>query len=136
MKIVFKSIGGLGILFFIATVWAQDNNNIMFKDKQVYLNSSMNQHVYVLHNVTQGIVMINHVTQNPGASAGWMSQIGPGNWSAIAVDKANFSLACMLYSPPHIGLVDCQKVISVSDSNIAAHGGTYWVFENKNKPIN
>ncbi len=70
-------------------------------------------HIFLIQNTSSGKVMLNHIKADAGASAGWASAIDKGNWSALSLTRANFSMGCMLYSPPKFGLIDCGNVVSV-----------------------
>jgi len=101
-----------------------------FQDNQIIFNSDkLASRIFLIHNVSNGKVMINHIKADPGASAGWASAIDKGNWSVLVMGQANFSMGCMIYSPPKFGLIDCQKVISVCamPSTLSSSG---WLAEN------
>ncbi|MDX2164991.1 MAG: hypothetical protein SFW07_06215 [Gammaproteobacteria bacterium] len=101
-----------------------------FQDNQIIFNSDkFASRVFLIHNISNGKVMINHIKANPGASAGWASALDKGNWSALMMGQANFSMGCMIYSPPKFGLIDCKKVISVCamPSTLSSSG---WLAEN------
>lgn len=115
------------------------NQGYTFQGKELLLNSPFNattpQRVFLLHNTTNGIVMINHQVSNPGASAGWGSEINPNQWSAIVVTQPTFSLVCMAYIPPRLGFINCTNALSICSLPATSQTlGTFWLAENQPLP--
>lgn len=115
------------------------NQGYTFQGKELLLNSPFNsiapQRVFLLHNTTSGVIMVNHQVSNPGASAGWMSEISPNQWSAIAMNQPNFSLVCMAYIPPRLGFINCTNALSICSFPASNQTlGTFWLAENQSLP--
>lgn len=111
------------------------NQGFSIQGKEAILNTdttpTATQRIYLIHNQSAALVMLNHQTTNPGASAGWLSKLNPNQWSAIAVDQKSFSLSCLAYLPPQVGYVNCANVISVCGYPAQNKGGSFWVGENQ-----
>lgn len=132
----------LFLLGFSGNIFAQEGgpqlpekcgpDGFSFQNKQIIFNNDQpTQRIFILHNVSQGIVMLAHDKVDPGASAGWQSKLDKDQWSMVAVSQQGFSLGCMLYSPPNIGPVDCGSVLAVCAIPSAISLGGYWIAENK-----
>lgn len=73
--------------------------------------------VYFFQNKSLQSVWIDHPDQKRrGASAGWASYLRPGNWSAIVLNKKNFSVSCAMIQPGKVELLDCSKTLYVCKS--------------------
>ncbi len=92
------------------------------------------QHIYILQNLTDDDLYLNHSKKDPGAGAGWMSKLSQSYWSAIAVNEPNFNLSCQLMSPGKVEYKDCQSSLKVCElTNFTLpkkQNGTYWFSEN------
>jgi hypothetical protein len=101
------------------------------RDKLIFFNTDYStHHIFILHNVSKGIVMLSHNNLGSGVSAGWQSKLDKDKWAAIAVNTAGFSLGCMLYNPPNIGQADCASVVSVCSMTNTSSVGPSWLAEN------
>ena len=93
------------------------------------------QRFYLLQNTTTEALLLNHRRVQPAASAGWLARLRPGRWSAIAVNRADFSLVCTTTAPGTRQHVTCEDVIKVCELDTKHHNhtaaGTYWVAEDK-----
>jgi hypothetical protein len=141
MKIKFF-LGFIGFILYILSfcVFSQTGleactqEGFVYKDHNIIFNNDGKtiQRVYLIHNLTRGIVMVNHVKADPGASAGWMTKMNPDNWLALAMNQPNFGFACMSYNPPQLRMVDCQSVIGVCSFKPKNNLGNYWLAQNEN----
>ncbi|HEV2614529.1 MAG TPA: hypothetical protein VGV92_07450 [Gammaproteobacteria bacterium] len=106
------------------------NKGFTVDNKQFIFNSDENPvpRIYILHNISQGIVMLSHVKSVIGAGA-QQSKLDQDKWAIVSVNDNNFSLGCMLYKPPNIGYVDCPSVVSVC-SIPSPSLGSFWIAEN------
>jgi hypothetical protein len=98
-------------------------------------NSQTTQGLYLLNNKSESDYWITHPVKDPGASAGWTSDINPGNWSAFTVNIPNFELTCMKSGQSTMETLDCEKVLRVCRISNPAFkpdmSGNYWVSEDK-----
>ena len=68
--------------------------------------------IYFFQNKSLQSVWIDH-PEHRGASAGWASYLRPGNWSAIVLNKKNFSVSCSMIQPGKVEPLDCSKTLYV-----------------------
>jgi len=116
-----------------------ENNNLVLNE-----GSSSKQSLYLFHNISDKSFWLNHpVTKDPGASAGWASNLSPGNWSALtidgtATDMENFEITCSIIGDGKVDYLDCKKVIETCRFKDpvfnSENTGSYWVAEDK--PLN
>lgn len=99
------------------------------------LNTSKNggPQLFVIHNLSHATVLLNHpLNRDPGAKAGWASEIKPNHWSALLLNSKNFLLNCS--SGKKVHLVNCSKFIRVCEPDLKldpALSGNYWFVENQ-----
>jgi len=116
-----------------------------FNGNNLVLNEvSSKQSLYLFHNISDKNFLINHpITKNPGASAGWASNLSPGNWSALTIDGTatnigNFEITCSVIGDGKIQYLDCKNVIKTCRFKDpvfnSENTGSYWVAEDK--PLN
>ncbi|PIZ03935.1 MAG: hypothetical protein COY58_06720 [Gammaproteobacteria bacterium CG_4_10_14_0_8_um_filter_38_16] len=91
--------------------------------------------LYVMENTAHYPIWVTHEKKhNPGASAGWASQIMPMHWSSLLVTRRHFSLTCQRQAKSgRISTVSCSAVLRVCQfsqffSKNPISGG-YWVAE-------
>ncbi len=108
-------------------------NNIVLKK-----GSESKQSLYLFHNISDKSFWLNHpVGKDPGASAGWASEIGSGSWSALAISGSmdNFALTCSIIGDRGVKYFNCRDVAKsciVEDAKFnSENSGSYWVAENK-----
>jgi hypothetical protein len=93
------------------------------------------QGLYLLHNKSDSDYRVTHPVKDPGASAGWTSDLNPGNWSAFTVNIPGFELTCMKSGQSTMETLDCEKVLSVCRISNPVFkpdmSGNYWVSEDK-----
>jgi len=121
-------------------------DGLKFENSNLVLNkgSSSKQSLYLFHNISDKNFWLNHpVTKDPGASAGWASNLSPGNWSALTIDGTavnmeNFEITCSIIGDGKVEYLDCKGVIKTCRFREpvfkADNVGSYWVAENK--PLN
>ena len=108
-----------------------------FKDNNLVLNeSSLKQSLYLFHNISDKSFWLNHpVTKDPGASAGWGSELNTDNWSAIAMSTENFEINCTILGTGEVKDLDCKEVVKVCKFEKPVfnteNSGSFWVAENK-----
>lgn len=104
---------------------------VAFQNNQVIFNADKpTPRIFLIQNTSGGKVLLNHMKADPGAGAGWASSIDKGKWSALVMAQSNFSMGCMLYSPPKFGLIDCKNVVSVCSIPTSVASSGFWVAEN------
>ena len=85
------------------------------EDGQVILNpgAGYKEGLFLLHNVSGETFQVTHPVRNPGASAGWASEIGPGRWSAFAAGPGNFALICVKPEAGDMKTLPCEEALKV-----------------------
>ncbi len=139
-----KKIGFVVGLMVATLATAQPNStpsncitsSFIIANQQLVLNLNSKDkkpHLFLLHNTSKQKIWLNHLT-NRSASAGWGSQVSPGNWSAILQDTANFALSCQQYTATGTVTLNCAKVLAVCERQdfVIPQGDVshYWVSEN------
>ncbi len=108
-----------------------------FRGDNLVLNtaSGSEQSLYLFHNISGSDIWLNHPVEDPGASAGWASNLNTGNWSAFAVNKEGFVLSCSEMGQGSVKTLTCEKVLKVCrfENPVFKQGesGSYWVSEDK-----
>ena len=109
-----------------------------YSGKNLVLNIDSDQSLYVFHNMSDKSFWLNHTnTKNPGASAGWASEIGAGNWSALTLSEnpGEFVITCSIIGDGSVDYLDCKNVVKackLADAKFNSdNSGSYWVTENK-----
>lgn len=108
-----------------------------YKAGGVILNadSGSQQGLYLLNNKSDSDYWVTHPVKDPGASAGWTSDINPGNWSAFTSNTAGFELTCMKTGQSSMETLSCEKVLRVCRVKDPVFkpdmSGSYWVSEDK-----
>lgn len=108
-----------------------------FKNNKLIINqSSSNQSLYLLHNISDQSFWLNHVMPtDPGASAGWASELNIDKWSAIAMNKKKFEMNCTILESAEVKNLDCKEVVKVCKIQKpvfnSKDSGSFWVSENK-----
>jgi hypothetical protein len=92
--------------------------------------------IYFFQNKSLQSVWIAHpYLKNRGVSAGWASYLRPGNWSAVVLNKKNFSVSCSMIQPDKVEPLDCSKTLSICvPQNIVTAApleGNYWLADDK-----
>lgn len=95
----------------------------------VFNNDNVMPRAYILHNTSQGTVIMSHI-QSVSGVAQQQSKLEQNKWALISVNDANFQMGCLLYKPPNIGYVDCASVVSVCSIPTSNLSGSLWVVEN------
>jgi hypothetical protein len=112
----------------LAKVKVQDKNILL-------LAAGGTKQVYVIQNARTKGLWIDHPVARPSASAGWSSYVRAGNWSALVVDRKEFTISCAVIQPGKVEYQDCVHTISVCSPKEAlfksATKGTYWLAEDK-----
>jgi len=107
------------------------NQNILLSGPHEKNSSQM----YFLKNKSQKSLWLDHPTKRGTASAGWASYLQTERWSAIVVDKKDFSLSCAVIQPGKVDYLNCAQAISVcAPAHVAIPAnrkGSYWLVENK-----
>jgi hypothetical protein len=85
------------------------NKDLFFRRAKLTLSITGNGKLYFIQNTSRQTVLLNHTPKgSPGASAGWSSTLKPNNWSAIALDKGNFSLSCSVERKNGYEVMPCE----------------------------
>ena len=116
-------------------------NGYKFSGKELVLNSGggENLNLFLIYNVSEGTVYMNHEPKDdPGASAGWSTELDAGNWTAVSQSTPEFSFTCGKLVPGKFDEIACIGVLKVCKYKDALFSkgaeGSYWVAENK--PLN
>lgn len=108
------------------------NEGIRFQGGQLILDSQ-NPSVYLFHNHSDyQQLLLSHPT-NTAMSAGWLSRLAQGQWSALVMAQTHFVINCFGRKPGVATYVDCQSVIDVCTYHPVSSyaNGSYWLSENK-----
>jgi hypothetical protein len=105
-------------------------------NKNIVLNETTPaREIYFLKNQTQKSIWIDHPVKHPSASAGWSSYMRPGEWSALLLDKKDFSISCSVIQPGKVDNLDCAQALSVCKPPHlvypAGRKGSFWIAEGK-----
>lgn len=92
--------------------------------------------LYVMENVARHPIWVIHERKNnPGAGAGWASQMMPTHWSSLLVTRPHFSLTCQFQEKSgKVKTIPCKAVLRACQysqffsKNPISSG--YWVAEN------
>jgi hypothetical protein len=91
--------------------------------------------LYFFKNNSQKSLWVDHYGKQSAASAGWASYIRTHNWSALFLNKKEFTLSCAVIQPGKVDYVNCGQALSVC---VPAHPalpsnrkGSYWLVEDK-----
>lgn len=98
--------------------------------------------VFLLYNTSKkSTLVVNHSPgSDPGASAGWASNLKPNHWSALMMTTKEFTLNCRKkINDSHYASVACAQVLQVCRFKVC-HAkdkkslyGNYWLSENKSR---
>jgi hypothetical protein len=114
------------------------SSNYHFQNNKLILSVlDAKQHLYLLSNQSAQAFYVNHQKIPAGASAGWMSQLDPQHWSAIATKQKNFAITCGSMQSGYFTEQPCQNLLTVCfmpqtlfPQNLRNAG--FWVAENQN----
>lgn len=125
-------IGFLGIMSFAALAAAPNCKTVTLDAQNPELQAAKST-LFLIQNTSTQTLWITHPTQNPGASAGYTSELNPGKWSALALKKPKFALGCVESRPGHEQAISCAQNIRVCAYAKAPQGndGNYWLVENQ-----
>lgn len=144
-----KLIAAFAVLLIISTgCRAQDkgtanpegcsSSGYKFSAKELVLNNGTGGelNLYLLNNISEDTIYMNHEPKdNPGASAGWSTELAAGNWTAISISEENFAFTCGKMVPGRFQEVPCSGELDVCKFTKAGFSekakGSYWVSENK-----
>jgi hypothetical protein len=108
------------------------------ENNKIILLGSAEHHasqIYFFKNTSRQSVFIDHVKQNPGASAGWSSYLRPYHWSALVLNQKNFTVSCVMIQPGKVIPLNCSRTLFIcSPQNIIPRlplKGNYWLVEDK-----
>ena len=111
---------------------------LQFNGKNIALSIGSKQSLYLFHNISDKSFWLNHaVGKDPGASAGWASEIAAGNWSAITISNTpgEFVMNCSEIGDGGVDYLDCRNVVKACrliDAKFSSeNSGSYWIAENK-----
>lgn len=100
-------------------------------------DGSTKQRIYLIKNTANYIVVLNNVSQNNGMDAGWATRLDPGHWSALAMNRNQFTLSCMARRevPPSLSYVSCSEAVKVCAITPSmqnnSQNGSFWIAENQ-----
>jgi hypothetical protein len=114
-----------------------DESGFEFQGSSVILNpgSKQKQSLYLICNTSDSDFWLTHPVKDPSASAGWNSDIDPGNWSAFTVNMPDFELTCTKSGQGSLDTLPCKRVIKMCRITKPVFkpdmNGNYWVSEDK-----
>jgi hypothetical protein len=82
------------------------------KTNELSLNTESKTSVYLLQNISDHSVWIDHQSHKT-ANAGWASYIRAGKWSALMLNRKDFTLTCAQITPGAVNHLNCATTISV-----------------------
>jgi hypothetical protein len=104
----------------------------MFASKNPY---STKPRVLLLTNVSRKSILVDRYRKNASASAGWLSQLDPQNWSAMQTTQQNVRLVCTQQNGSRYSRVNCADYLNACwmmvKSGTKATMGDYWITENR-----
>ncbi len=135
-------------LFLLGGCQAQDNGagfpegcnaeGYKISGKALFLNNETRGvlNLFLFHNISEDTIYINHEPKDdPGASAGWSTELAAGNWTAITMSQGNFAFTCGKMVPDKFDEVPCGGDLDVCKFQNPVFSkeskGNYWVSENK-----
>ncbi len=91
--------------------------------------------LFYIKNMSDKSLWLDHPGKQGSASAGWSSYLRPHNWSALFLNKKDFTLTCSAINPGNVDELDCGKVLAVCVPPHATlnknRKGSYWLLEDK-----
>jgi len=91
--------------------------------------------VYFFNNISKKSLWLDHPIDKLSASAGWSSYFQPGNWSAMVVNRKDFTISCAQIEPGKVAYQECAKAIAICTPKQvdfdAKRKGSYWLVEDK-----
>ena len=111
---------------------------LQFNGKNLEISIDSEQRLYLIQNISDKSFWLNHsASKDPGASAGWASEIEAGNWSTITISNipGEFVMNCSEIGDGSVDYLDCRNVIQacrlVDAKFNSENSGSYWLAENK-----
>ena len=109
------------------------------QDKMLILPGVSDSHatqIYFLQNNAPQSLWLDHSDKaKHSAHAGWSSYLRAGKWSALLLNRKNFSINCAEIQPGKVNYQDCAKSITVCvPQNIefdSKRKGSYWLAEDQ-----
>lgn len=109
-----------------------DNDNVVLTQSP---HSKTSTQIYFIQNKSKNSIFIDHVSDNPGASAGWSTYLRSGNWAVLALNKKTFAIHCAMIQPGKVVALNCQDTITVcTPPHLTINKkikGNYWLAEDK-----
>ena len=109
-----------------------------YDGQNLILDKDSEQSLFVFTPTTQKTFWLNHpIGNDPGASAGWASELEPRNWSALTLSGSSedFAITCSLIGGDGIKYIDCSQalmVCKITDATFKSKNlGSFWVAENQ-----
>ncbi|MHB1946511.1 MAG: hypothetical protein ACYCQI_00170 [Gammaproteobacteria bacterium] len=92
--------------------------------------------IYFLKNIAQQSIWLDHPDErHRGAHAGWSSYLRTGKWSALLLNRKNFTLSCAEIQPGKVQYHNCEKSITVCTPQHvqfdSKRKGSYWLVEDQ-----
>lgn len=100
------------------------------------------QLIVALHNQGSESITVDHVEPDPGASAGWASELSPNHWSLLMIANNRrrqhpFIMECYRFDKHHnLKHLNCSHYINYQYLHLKlpdklSNGGSFWLTENK-----
>jgi hypothetical protein len=98
------------------------------KDEQLPIQ----QQLYILENRSKRDLILDHPHLGGSAQAGWVAELAPGEWSALAIAKPDFAVTCYKRKREVRMELPCQRVLTVCALPQAIFpqrlaGASFWV---------
>ncbi|MGB6976675.1 MAG: hypothetical protein WBE18_04380 [Gammaproteobacteria bacterium] len=111
-------------------------NHFHFSGDTLLLNvGPPHTRVFVFNNISNQMIWLNHAPKEPGASAGWGSQIAANHWSAILLqsNQQNVVWTCSKSQGNNTIPLSCETVLKICsfDSAKKPEEGNFWIIENE-----
>lgn len=144
-KLLFLAV----ISIFMSTVCQAENSTANFPEvctqegfhydgQNLIFNKDSEQSLFVITPTMEKSLWLNHpIGKDPGASAGWASELAPRNWSALTLggSSEDFAITCYLIGADGIKYIDCSQslmVCKITDASFKSNDlGSFWVAENQ-----
>lgn len=125
------NVAEAGITCTPITLKAHDKNIILPGVDDVHSSQ-----IYLMQNVSKQSLWLDHPNErHRSASAGWSSYLLPGKWSALLVNRKNFTISCAEIQPGKVDYQNCSKAITVCTPHVASFDskrkGSYWLVEDQ-----
>lgn len=105
------------------------------KSDGLVLNNHYSTQAWLIKNVSQHVLLIDHPHPEGVAQAGWASRLNPGHYSVLLLHRKRFRLSCSLYKK--VQFVSCHHALDIAPLMLVSPSKklktrSYWLSENQN----